>query len=441
MTRFLLSVWVSTTLTACSFAPQLASQKSEDESPAPKASSTSTNAHRKREEPPELKGPLSVEGAVDRALTFHPELAASRARIEAATGRKVQAGVLPNPVFSATMESARTEGKTTADTEYPIGITQSLPIGGRLDKAAKVEATRERRLLAELDQHTHEVERQVRGAFAAALFTEDALTVERELLAGAEESAQIAEERVAAGDAAGDEQARAELEAARAQISLRQAEMMHKRALIELRGALGQPELTISELTGSLETTLSLPAMETVLANLEKSPVLRARALAIEESQARVLREEASRIPDLDVGFFYRRLEETNEDGFDVGVSIPIPIFDRRQGAIQSARAEVLEAEAEYKKAGMSVAATVQSLYWKLAQELETARLFREELSPRSETVLRAATERYRAGETSLNELIPIRRDHRELRLSYLKLLRHLAVEWAEFRSLLGTAD
>ena len=60
---------------------------------------------------------------------------------------------------------------------------------------------------------------------------------------------------------------------------------------------------------------------------------------------------------------------------------------------------------------------------------------------PRSETVLRAATERYRAGETSLNELIPIRRDHRELRLSYLKLLRHLAVEWAEFRSLLGTAD
>lgn len=388
---------------------------------------------------PVVDGPISVNDAVTLALTHHPDLVAARARVESAIGKKLQAGAFPNPVFSAGMELAPFSGKTTGNAEYPIGVVQRVPIGGRLDKAVSVEEAREKRLLAEFERQRREVERQVRGAFGAALFARDTLAVERERFAGAGEAAQIASERLAAGDVAPDEQARAHLEMTLARIALRQAEVSLKRARIELRGTLGLPELSLNELQGELEAALALPDLKAALARLEESPVLLAQVAAVEESHAQVLREEAQRIPDIDIGFFYRRLEETGDNAFDVGISMPIPIFDRRRGALQSARAERMLAEAEYRKTGLSLATSVQTLYWKLSQELETAEIFREELLPQSEIVLRAADERFGAGAISLAELLPIRREHRELQLSYLSLLRQIATDWAHFRSLVET--
>jgi len=388
---------------------------------------------------PVVDGPISVNDAVTLALTHHPELAAARARVESAIGRKIQAGAFPNPVFSAGMELAPFSGKTSGDAEYPIGVVQTVPIGGRLGKAMSVEEAREKRLLAEFERQRREVERQVRGAFGAALFARDTLAVERERFTGAGEAAQIASDRLAAGDVAADEQARADLEMTLARISLRQAEGSLKRARIELRGTLGLPELSLEELEGELEAALALPDLKAALARLEESPVLLAQAAAVEESYAQVLREEAERIPDIDIGFFYRRLEERSDNAFDVGISMAIPIFDRRQGALQSARAERLLAEAEYRKTGLSLATSLQTVYWKLTEELETAEIFREELLPRSEIVLRAADERFRAGAVSLAELLPIRREHRDLQLSYLSLLRQIAMDWAHLRSLVET--
>ena len=397
--------------------------------------------HTVADRPPEPPGAVDVEEAVRIALHYHPDIAAARARVDAATGRKLQAGRLPNPVFSAYMESASLEGKTTGDAEYPVGVTQRVPLGGRLGAGVRVEDARVRRVLHELDEKRRVVERRVRGAFAAALFAGEALSVERRLLEGAEEAARIARERVGAGDASSGERARAELEAVRARISVSRAELAERRALSGLEAAISYPTLFLSELEGSLESALSLPQLETVLATLDRTPLLRARTAAIEESQARLLREEARRIPDIDIGFFYRRVEQTGSDAFDVGFSIPLPLFDRRGGALQEARAQLTQARALRTTTEMNLATRVKTTYWNLKQALETARLFRDEISPRSEVVLEAAEERYRSGDTSLAELIPIRRDHRELELSYLDLLRQTVLDGAELRSLVASEN
>ncbi len=402
----------------------------------PEAGEQSTSIAEGATEPAGVPEPLSVDAAVRFALASHPELAVSRARVEAALGRKLQSGALPNPALSAAIESAPFHGKTTGDAEYLFGVTQPVPIGGRLRRAVEVESAREQRLLTELEAQRRVVERRVRGAFAAALFARATQVIEREMLAGAESAARIAAARVAAGDATAAERARAELEGVRARISLRAAEVQQRRALVELRGALGLDGRDQIELVGDLESTLALPELSSVLEALETSPILRAEAAAVAELQAAILREKAERIPDVDVSFFYRRIEQTDDDAFDVGVSVPVPLFDRRAGALRRAHAEVLEAEARHRAASRSLSASVQTIYWKLTQALETVQLYRDELTPQSQTVLEAATAQYDAGDISLAELIPIQRDHRELRRSYIDLLRQIALDWAEFRSL-----
>ena len=47
----------------------------------------------------------------------------------------------------------------------------------------------------------------------------------------------------------------------------------------------------------------------------------------------------------------------------------------------------------------------------------------------------------HEAGEISLAELVPIRRDHRRYRLAYLELLQRIAIDWAEFRSRLPKTE
>ncbi len=387
---------------------------------------------------PEVSGPLDVEAAIVLAWNYHPTLAAARARVEAAIGRKLQAGLYPNPVFSAGMESAPVDGNTTDDAEYPVGFSQRIPLGDRLGAGVEVAEAERRRLFYDFEQRRREVEKTVRGAFAAALFAQQALLVEAQVLQAAQEVVRIARERVDTGDAAADEAARAELEAARSKIALSQAELARQRALIELRTAIGDDAPLVPELQGDLEAMLSLPELQELLERMSESPILGARGAAVAESEARILRAEAERIPDVDVGLFYRRLEETDTDAFDVGFAIPLPIFDRNQGAIQAARAELLEARANERQAKASLASNIQTSYWTLKHALETVRLFREELSPRSQTVVEAAEERYRAGDTSLAELIPIRRDYRNVEIGSLISLRRVAAEWAELRSLVS---
>ncbi len=385
--------------------------------------------------------PLTLERAAAIAFDRRPELVRARAHIEAALGRKLQVGTLPNPVLSTTIEGARFRGKTAGDAEYPIGIVQTVPLSGRLSRAEAVEDARHRQLLAELAHSMRDVERSVRGAFAAALFARDALAIERELLEGTREAASITANRVAAGDVARDQGARAELEAAFARLSLRRAETSYRRALVELVGTLGgfgagDASLEGIALDGELAESLSLPELGAVLKAVEASPLIQSAVAEIDVSEARIELAEAARIPDLELGFFYRHLGETNDEAFDIGVGIELPLFDRRQGDLAEARADARAARAARSATEATLATSLRSLYWKLAEALETAAIYRDELMPRSGEIVDATNRRYAAGAISLAEVIPIQRDHRELRLSYLRILRQIAFDWAKLREL-----
>ncbi len=65
---------------------------------------------------------------------------------------------------------------------------------------------------------------------------------------------------------------------------------------------------------------------------------------------------------------------------------------------------------------------------------------------PRAESVLKKAEARYTAGDTSLSEVLPIRREYLDARLAYLDSLRSALQSWAVLSAFLegvapGKAD
>ncbi len=380
---------------------------------------------------------LNLDQALSLAERVHPGLVASKELVEAAEGRALQAGLLPNPLLVARMESAPLKGGTTSEAEYVVGLTQRLPVGGRLGAAREAERLEAERLRREYDVEVFEVRARVRGAFATALFAAEVAKLHTETLELSRRAVVVAKARRDNGDATADEVARVELEEARARLENDKAHGLRELAFVGLAAALGDPALRIGTVEGRLETTLEFPTLESILAALTAGPHEALGRAGVEAASARLDLARTERIPDVALDLFYRRLEQTKTNTFDVGVVIPLPVFDRGQGRVRAAEAERREAEARARLGRGEAVRRVREAYVKLTEAMNRAKLAREEILPRSQTILKVAETRYAAGDLSLAEVLPIRRDHAVARLAYLDGLREVMEAWGDLKAFL----
>lgn len=377
---------------------------------------------------------LTLERALLLADRSHPELAIGSARVEASEGRALQAGVLPNPALVTRMESAPFSGRTAGEAEYLAGVSQRLPVGGRLGAASEAERLETERLRREHELTLLEIRTRVRGAFATALFSAEVARLQGDLLQLSRRALTVARARREAGDAAADDVARVEMEEARARLEEDKAHGLRELAFVALSAAIGDPTLKVESVEGPLESALEIPTLGAVLASLEDGPQAALGRAGIEAAKARVDLAKVERIPDVVLDLFYRRLEHSKTNSFDVGVVIPLPILDRNQGAIRAALAERREAEARARSTRGEAVRRVREAHVRLWEAVNHTRLAKEEILPKAETVLKIAEARHAAGELSLADLLPIRRDYAASRLAYLDGLREVMEAWGELR-------
>ena len=381
---------------------------------------------------------LDLPRALGLADRLHPELAQARARIEAAEGRARQAGLLPNPNLIGRVESAPFEGRTAGDAEYLAGVSQRFPVGGRLGAAREVEDRETERLRKEHELRRFEIRSRVQGAFATALFAAEVARVQADTLELARRAVAVARARRQAGDLAADDLARVEMEEARARLDEDKARGLRELAFVALAASIGEPGLKVSAVDGALESTLELPALESVLAALDQGPQAALARSDVEAARARIELARADRIPDVTLDLLYRRIGASDTDAFDVGLTVPLPLFDRQQGRLSEAKAGVREAEERGRAVRGDAVRQVREAHVKLSEALHHARLVKEEILPRAETVLRTAEARHAAGDLSLADILPIRRDYAAVRLAHLEALREVMEAWGSLKLFLG---
>ena len=195
------------------------------------------------------------------------------------------------------------------------------------------------------------------------------------------------------------------------------------------------PIAAASPTAGSLDATLEIPTLESLTANLSTQPEIALAGADLRARAARVDLAKAERIPDVKVELLYRRLEATKENTFDVGLSIPLPLFDRNQGRLREARAEVAAAEARSRATRSELSFRLQESHAQLTAALANTRALKTEILPRADMVLKTAETRYAAGDTSLSEVLPVRRDWAAVQLTYLESLREVMQAWIQIRS------
>ena len=137
-----------------------------------------------------------------------------------------------------------------------------------------------------------------------------------------------------------------------------------------------------------------------------------------------------------------RRLgvDEQTSSGFVAGVSIPLPIWDRRAGAIEAAAAESRRRTAEADVARRQTVREVTEAYvaqQALAEQLDT---LRAALGVQAAPAVRAAQVSYTEGEMSLLAWLDAVRAYQDAELTYTRLLADYMTSRAALERAVGVS-
>lgn len=358
---------------------------------------------------------LTLDAALRTAQDNNPELAAARWGTEIALGERNQAGLLPNPELSWEQEDTRRGSQTTT-----VSLSQRLELGGK--RGARVEvAQREQALAAlELERQGNALRAEVLAAFHAAVQAQERLQLAEQSLRLTERGLQVVQGRVRAGSASPIETTRAQVQVSEMRLERGRAQQAVAVTYQQLASVTGAPQAGFERVAGMPSDALTPAEGDTLLARLERTAELRLARLQIEQREADLGLARSQRIPDLTVSLGSQYSEADRERINVVGVSIPLPLFDRNQGNVLAAARRADQARDLRNGAELRVRSeVVQALaQWQVAAGEVQA--FDRSILPAAQQAVDAATRGFERGKFSFLEVLDAQRTLVAARTQYL---------------------
>ncbi len=364
---------------------------------------------------------LTLDEALKRGEK-HPELIAAMAELESVKGRIRQARTWENPELKGQVESASLTNAGRDDGEYIIGVSQKIPLGRRRSLAVDIESLTQEKLEHLFVIKKHELRQRIRNAYFKVLYWEKVIGIHDQAHEIAQAGIDLARHKVAAGDSIRLEVSQAENLLTRTATDLETARINHAQALSELTFVIGDSGLIINSVQGSFEL-LQCPEFHELLATLPQSPYQLIANLEITIAQQTHELTKSQRIPDLTVGVGYRRITNAETNAVDVGIGLPLPLFDDNSGNIHAAAADLSAAEARALANWHELTAKIHNKHAGLNAALIRVNQLRDKMIPQTQALLNLAEEHYRSGEISLGEILPLRSNLMVLELDYARAM------------------
>jgi len=380
-------------------------------------------------QPPGPPRSLTLEGALAIASQNSPLMRAARVRIREAQGDLTGASMLlrDNPVIAASAGprlSAQEGQDPTLDLD--VGIQQQFEIGGqrgdRIDRArADIEAAR---------ASTEDVQRVIDLAVAVAFYETLGNRQRLELLDQNEQLArdlhQAAQRRLEAGEGTPLELNTARIRLAEARRQTIAARTALRSSSVRLAEILGLSPGTELSLSGELPTQQSAPSMEALLARARRSrPDLVAAERRVEAARAAIDLANAEAWPDITVGVFYG--QEEGDQTITARLRVPIPLFNRNQGARERARAVRDRRIAERDAVELTVASDLRQALLAYEQAREALALYDAEVLAAQSESLELLQRAFEAGEVGIPDVLVVQRELIEGQAGFLAVRQELA--------------
>ena len=361
---------------------------------------------------------MTLEHLEALAMAHHPVIGRAEARVASLGGKRLQAGLQPNPVAQYSSQQIGDEDSTG---QHQMVIGQTIVTADKLRLQRSVVSAEIDQANADLAANRLRVQTDVRAAFQTALVAQQRLDLVGQLREIAEKSVLSVDAMVRAKESSRIEllQAQTELQQAMLAMETTEAKLVGARNRLSNVVAIGQ--LPPTRLEGTLDARIDELVFDKLQSNMiAASPELASRAAEIERARRSLRLACASITPNVNTQFGVGVDTATDDTYASIQVSMPLPITNRNQGNIQRFRAEVAEADRAMKLTELDLKQRLVTAF----QSYEVARRrkerIREEVVPRAEETLSLSIQAFEAGEASFLQLLTVQRTLFESRLTLL---------------------
>jgi len=368
---------------------------------------------------------ITLEQSLILALKDHPALRLQESRLEAQQGTILTAGNRPNPILQAEVENILGSGpfQNTNSSEWTLGLTYTLERGNKRTLRKALSETENAVLLQQMGQWTRQLLFQTRSDFYALLIAQKRVEIRQEELVLAQQARDEIARMVSAARSSQVELTRAELQVQLQGHSLKQAEMEQSGAWNRLAANWG----TYSSDRQLAMATIELkdaPDFQALLAKLPAHPSLEQFAQLTAQREASLRLEQSKSQADIDVFAGARYFHEGGgEAALTFGVEMPWMHFDKNQGGIRTAQAELKATRFEKELLLREMQNRLLSAHQALVQSRAEAISIEAQLIPAAVSTLKVTTDAYDQGRYSQMAVLEARKTIIELKEQYLHAL------------------
>ena len=381
----------------------------------------------------------SLQDLIDIAKRENPILDVLKAKEDAAKSSVVTAESFLNPEIEAGSGPSRYRTPSTnPNQKQNWGVTLSQPLEfPNVRSARKAVAESRVNYAGSVTEATMiNLSLQIKKAFYEVLQNEAILKIaegDRDALNDIRGRVAL---RVDVGEAPRYELIKADTELIAAQRDADAAKLRIYESKLYLRGLVSKSIVNIFDVSGSLPPSDIALNMEQLKDDINKSPRLKQIKASADIAENRLRLEEKLINP----GVTLKAGVDQDPDitSYRFGLSIPIPLWNQRQGLIGEAAANYREIQAQYTDQELTLRRDIEAAFQRYLIAQQQVKTFESNLLTQAESVLKVAEAAYRYGERGILEYLDAQRTYRLVRKDYLASRYDYIVAILEIEQLLG---
>jgi cobalt-zinc-cadmium efflux system outer membrane protein len=378
------------------------------------------------------------------ALEKNPTLVQAQAEIEAARGRTLQAGLLPNPVIGYSAEDFAYRAGV-GHGKQGVFIETTIPLGGKLALGRAVFSHEIAEAEANFETQRLRVLNSIRALYWESLISARRVQVRERLAALSDEAVRVSHQLYNVGAADRPDVLEAEIESRETRLALVAARNQQHHTWLSLATMIGEPDRRVQPL-GDIgdEAPPELDRDEAVAALLRESPQLKSARARLERAAATLRSADRVAFPDLFLRFGSDwdrvRVQPSGQPvGWEASVEagISIPIFNGNAGGKEAARAKLERSQAEVERVELALRSRVSAIFEAYLNALRMAEEYSAEILPRAEEAYRLYLERFREMAAAYPQVLIAQRTLFQTSERYLSALEEVHVAALQIRGFL----
>jgi len=376
-----------------------------------------------RSEESHPQGNFTLPDLEKLALSHNPTLVQARAQVTGERGKALQAGLFPNPFlgYAGDLLGVRSAGLG----EFAGGMLgQEVILGGKLKYSRKKYQARVSAAEQQALAQQFRVLNDVRILFYHALAAAERLQLREELLKTAKDRWLTRHEMLNMGQAnqADIHDVNIDLEKHKAEAALAENELMLSwQELMIMVGI----SAAYSPLVGSLEVAPPELALDSLWQRVvQDSPELGEARMKLRADEITVQRERRQPVPNVTLcgGAGYDQIDKSFAARAAVNVT-NIPVFNRNQGTIQQAEADLERQRAQIQLLELDLRRRLNEQYFRYKTAAQFVKAYHDVVVPESRAKYQVVLRSYMDARLDWNEALAAQKDYATARLEYIDYL------------------